>query len=391
MKISVIGSGIVAVLVGFGSSVAIVIAGAQAVGADAGQVASWVSGLCIAMGVSSAYLSYRHKMPMITAWSTPGAALIGATAVGGVPTIGIEAAVGCFLFAAALILLSAAVKPLNDAISKIPTAIAAAMLGGVLIGFSIAVFDAARADPLLVLPLVGLYLVMRLMSATWAVIVVLAAAVAWSFILGRVGEMPDGLALSHFELIVPSFDPAALIGLGLPLFLVSMASQNLPGFAVMKAAGYEPPTRSALGVTGLVSLLTAPFGSHTTTMAAITASLCAGPDTHPDPAKRWPSGVISGAIWLVFAAIGVSIVSGFAALPSAVLVTVAGLALLGPLMASLSTALAPTETRFAAILTVTVTASSLSLFGIGAAFWGLVAGLATLGLETLARRLRKPA
>ena len=388
MRLSLFSNALVAVLVGFGGSVAIVLAGGQAVGATPAQSASWISALCLAMFVTSTTLSVLHRMPIVTAWSTPGAALIAATAIGGVPTYSIEVAVGAFLFAAALILLSAAVKPLATLIAKIPSALASAMLAGVLIGFSIAVFDQAAKDPLLVLPLVAVFLIVRMVSATWAVIAVLGAGIAWAAILGKIAPMTGGIELTSLELITPVFDPAALIGLGLPLFLVSMASQNLPGFAVLRAAGYEPPTRSALAVTGLASLLTAPFGAHTTTLAAITASLCTGPDTHPDPNKRWISGIFYGLGYLILAGVGVSVVAGFAALPTGVIVTVAGLALIGPLMGSMSAALAPDATRFPAVLTLTATASGLTLFGIGSAFWGLVLGLLALGLDSLAKKMR---
>lgn len=386
MRLSLFSNALVAVLVGFGGSVAIVLAGIQAVGASPAQSASWITALCIAMAVTSTSLSILHRMPVVTAWSTPGAALIGATLIGGVPTIGIEAAVGAFMLAAALIVLSAAVKPLADAIAKIPTAIAAAMLAGVLIGFSIAVFDSATADPLLVLPLVGVFLVVRLFSATWAVLAVLGAGVAWAAVLGRIAPLDGELAGATLVWITPEFDPAVLLGLGVPLFLVSMASQNLPGFAVLAAAGYTAPARSALAITGLASLVTAPFGAHTTTLAAITASLCTGPDTHPDPKQRWKAGIFYGMGYAVLALFGVTMVAGFAALPGAVIVTIAGLALIGPLMGALNAALAPEETRFSAVLTLVATASSLSLFGIGSAFWGLLIGLLAFGLEKMVRR-----
>ena len=386
MKSSLVSSALVGILVGFGSSVAIVIAGAQAVGADPAQIASWVSAICLGTGAASIVLSVRHRLPMITAWSTPGAALIAGTAAGGLPTYSMEAAVGAFMLTAVLVLLSATLRPLADLISKIPSAIASAMLAGVLIGFSIAVFDAATVDPLLVLPLVGVFLVVRLFSPTWAVIAVLVAGIAWAVILGKTAPYEATGSLAAFRLVIPAFEPAALLGLGVPLFLVSMASQNLPGFAVLRASGYEPPTRSALGITGLMSLLTAPLGAHTTTMSSITASLCTGPDTHPDPGKRWIAGVFYGAGFLVLAVVGVAVVAGFAALPPGVIVTVAGLALLGPLMNALGAALTPEPTRFAAVLTVTATASGLSIFGVGSAFWGLVLGLAVVGLDALMKR-----
>lgn len=389
MRVSLFSSALVAVLVGFGGSVAIVLSAAQALGASSAQTASWVSAMCLAVAVTSAVLSFIHRIPVVTAWSTTGAALIAATAVAGVPTYGMEAAVGAFMLAAALILLTAALKPLATLIARIPGAIAAAMLAGVLIGFSVAVFDEAAADPVLVLPLLAIFLVGRLISAAWAVITVLVAGIGWAAILGKIAPYAGSVLITEWQFVSPVFEPAALVGLGLPLFLVSMASQNLPGFAVLRTAGYVTPVRSALAATGLASLVTALFGAHTTTMAAITAALCTGPDTHPDPSKRWIVGLFYGGIYLVLAAIGVSVVAGFAALPVGVIVTVAGLALIGPLMGALSAALGPEATRFSAILTITATASGLSLFGIGSAFWGLVLGLLVLGGDRLVRQLKR--
>ena len=387
MRTSLASSALVAILVGFGGSIPIVLAAAQAVGATPAQTASWVTALCLAVAVSSAVLSFTYRMPIVAAWSTSGAALIGATAIGGVPTYGIEAAAGAFVLAAGLTLLSAMLKPLATLIAKIPVPIAAAMLAGVLIGFSIAVFDEVTADPLLVVPLLAVFLIVRVFSTTWAVIAVLVAGIGWAALLGRITPLDSVMAAPELHLVIPGFEVSALLGLGIPLFLVSMASQNLPGFAVLRSAGYEPPTRSALAVTGMASLLSAPFGAHTTTMAAITAALCTGTDTHPDPAKRWISGLFYGAFYLVLAGVGVSVVAGFAALPGGVIVTVAGLALMGPLMGALSAALGPETTRFPAVLTVTATASGLSLFGIGSAFWGLVIGLLAFGVDKMARQM----
>jgi benzoate membrane transport protein len=279
MRVSLIGNALIAVLVGFGGSVAIVLSATHAVGASAEQTASWLTALCLSIAVTSIALSWLHKMPIVTAWSTPGAALIGATAVGGLPTINIESATGAFMLAALLTLLSAAIKPLADAIRKIPTAIAAAMLAGVLIGFSIAVFDAVTQDALLVLPLLLIFLIIRIFSQTWAVLAVLVCSIVWAVVLNRVEPVSLTESVATLVWITSQFDISVLLGLGAPLFLVSMASQNLPGLTVLKAADYEPPARSALAITGLGSLLTAPFAAHTTTLAAITASLCTGSDT----------------------------------------------------------------------------------------------------------------
>lgn len=376
MRPSLIVSAIVAAFVGFAGTLAIVLAAAAAVGADPAQTSSWVAALCLAMATTSAFLSWRHRVPVITAWSTPGAALIAAST-----GVAVDEAVGAFLLAAALILLTAAFRPVGALIARIPTPVAAAMLAGVLLRFVVGVFEAVPTAPALVLPLVALFLVVRLASPAAAVLVVLAVGAAWAAGLGLVGPMPASLGLSQLTLVTPAFEPSVLLGLGLPLYLVTMASQNLPGFAVLRAAGYPVPSRPILAVTGLASLLTAPFCAHTSNLAAITAAICTGPDAHPDPARRWLAGPIYGVCYLVLAAFGASLVGLFAALPPALIATVAGLALTAPLAGALGTALADERTRFAAVLTFAVTASGLTLLGIGSAFWGLAAGLLAVGLE----------
>lgn len=373
-------SALVAILVGFGSSVAVIIAAANAVGATPGQTSSWVAALCLAIAVTTAILSIRHRMPIVTAWSTPGAALI-ATSQG----VTMEQAVGAFVLAAVLVLATAAFRPVNALMARIPTAIAAAMLAGVLFGFVVSLFEHLETSPALVLPLLTVFVVVRLFSAAWAVLAVLFAGVGLSYGLDL--ALPVGaLSLSRFDVIHPVFDPVTLIGLGLPLYIVTMASQNLPGFAVLRAADYRPPSRSILTVTGLVSLLTAPVGAHATNLAAITASLCTGPDVHPDKDKRWLCGPFYALGYGLLAVFGASLVTLFAAFPEALIATVAGVALSSPLMASLSTGLMEERDRFAALTTFAVTASGFSAFGLGAAMWGLFAGLLVFGLERVAVR-----
>ncbi len=382
MRLSIIVSAVVAALVGFGGTLAVIVAAARAVGADAAQTSSWVTALCLAMAGTSLYLSLRHRIPVITAWSTPGAALIAAT--GG--AIGLPAAVGAFLLAGLLIVVTATVRPVNDLLQRLPAAVAAGMLAGVLLRFVTAPFESVAGSPELVLPLLGLFLVARLVSPIGAVLVVLVGGVGLAWALGLMGAVPSGLHLSMLQLVVPTFEPGVLLGLGLPLFLVTMASQNLPGFAVLQAAGYRPPARSILAVTGIASLLTAPFGAHSSNLAAITASICTGPDVHPDPGRRWLTGPVYALCYLVLALFGASLVELFAAMPPALITTVAGVALIGPLGGALAAALAVERQRFAAVLTLVVTASGVSVLGIGAPFWGLLAGLIVLGLDGLAAR-----
>ena len=384
MRLSIITSAVVAALVGFGSTIAIIIAAAQAVGADAAQTSSWVAALCLAMAGTSGYLSIRYRMPVVTAWSTPGAALIAASS-----GMSIHAAIGCFLLAGLLIMLAALIKPFGRLIERIPTSIAAAMLAGVLIRFVMAVFESAQGAPGLVLPLVGLFLVVRLFNPALAVLAVLFVGLGIAFGGGLARPLSSDLSLSSLTFIAPAFEPAALIGLGIPLFLVTMASQNLPGFAVLRASGYMPPTRPILAVTGLASMITALFGAHTSNLAAISAAICTGPDTHPDPGKRWMVGPFYSLSYLIFAAFSAALIGLIAALPPELIKTVAGLALMGAFAGALGSALSEEGKRFPAVLTLAVTASGITLYGIGSAFWGLTAGLMALGLDYLAIRLRK--
>ena len=375
MRASVIISALVAVLVGFGGSVAIILSAARAVEASAVETSSWVSALCFAIAGITAFLSIRHRLPIVAAWSTPGAALIAASV--GVP---MGAAVGAFFLAAVLLLLTAAIRPLSVLTEKIPTAIGSAMLAGVLFEFVVAVWGFLQTEWLLVLPLLVGFTILRLFSASWAVLAVLLIGVALAHVLGMTSPV-GALQISGLAWVAPVFEPAALVGLGIPLYLVTMASQNLPGFAMLRAAGYPVPSRSILGVSGLASLLTASAGAHSTNLAAITASICTGPDAHPDQDKRWLCGPVYALFYLVLGIFGASVVTLFASFPEALIVTIAGVALTGPLVGALSSALAEADDRFAAVMTFVVTASGLTAFGIGSAFWGLTVGLIVYGLQ----------
>lgn len=372
---------LIATVAGFGGTLPVVLAAADAVGATPAQASSWVSGLGIATALSALWLSVRYRMPVITAWSTPGAALIASTS--GVP--GIAAAVGAFVLAAILILLTAAIRPLGRLIEKIPPSIAAAMLAGILLRLVIAMVEHVPSAPLLVLPLIALFLVARILVPTLASLIVLVVGALLAVGLGLVKPMP-ALGLSRPELIVPAWDAATLIGLGVPLYLVTMASQNLPGFAVLRASGYQPPTQAVLAVTGAASLGTAFMGAHTSNLAAISAALCTGPEAHPDPAERWKAGVFYALWWGLIAVFGASLVGLFGALPPALLATVAGTALLGSMAGAMGAALSADQDRFAAAGTLAVTASGVTLMGVGSAFWGLAFGLIVFGVDRYVRR-----
>lgn len=379
---SIVFSALVAAFVGFAASVAVVLAAAQAIGATQAQTVSWVVGLAIGQGIASIFLSWRHRLPIICAWSTPGAALIAAAS-----GFDLATAVGAFLAASALIMLTATFKPLGALIERIPMSIASAMLAGVIFRFVVAVFDQMRLAPVLVLLPLVVFLLARLFNPFLGVIAALLAGLAFSFGTG-LATLPGLPALTELVLVWPRFDATAIIGIGIPLYLVTMAAQNLPGFAVLRAAGYNPPTASCLFVTGLMSFVTAPTGAHMVNMAAISAAICTGADTHPDPKQRWKAGIVYGALYLLIAATAGLLLALIIAMPKALIVAVAGLGLAGSLTGALAQAMAKDSERFAAVIAFSVAASSLSLFGVGSAFWSLVAGLAVLTLDAVAGRLR---
>jgi benzoate membrane transport protein len=375
MRASIPVSAFVAAIVGFGGTLALIIAAAVAVGASREQTASWVTAICLAIAFETAWLSWRTRMPVITAWSTPGAALVAASS-----GFSMNDAVGAFIVTAVLLIATGLFKPLTRLIAKIPASVASGMLAGIVVSFAIGAVKTIPADPVLILPLIAAFFAIRLYNPALSVLAVLIGGGFAAFLTGRVGGMPPP-ELSSLTLIAPEFSATAIIGLALPLYLVTMASQNLSGLAVLRAAGYHPEPGPLISVTGLFSLLSAPFGALTTNLAAISAAICTGPDVHPDPAERWKTGPFYALAYLVFAVFGASLVAIFAVLPESLIVLVAGLALMGPLANALSIALMDESERMAATTAFAVTASGLQLFGIGSAFWGLVGGLIVLALE----------
>ncbi len=382
MRLSMISAALVAALVGYGSTITLVLAAAAAVGATAAQTASWVFAVCLIKAAGSAFLSATSRIPVVLAWSTPGAALIAATT-----GITMPQAVGAFLLAGVLIALTGAIRPLGKLVAAIPDGIAAGMLAGVLLPFVLKLAGAVQAAPMQVLPMIVVFALVRLWNPSFAVL----AALATGVVTGLHPEALDGFrfALPRLTFIAPEFAPGVLIGLSLPLYLVTMASQNLPGFATLRAAGYEPPVRPALAVTGGLSALGGLFGSHTISMAAITAAICLGDDVHPDRSQRWKVGLAYAAVWVGLGIFGPLILALIGALPAATVTALVALALLGPLTGALTGAFSHPQQRFAAAVTLTTTASGMAFFGVGAAFWGLIAGLTIFGLEHAASRIKR--
>ena len=371
-------AGLLAAFVGFASSFAVVLQGLAAVGASPAQAASGLMALCIAMGLGGIFLSLRHRMPISVAWSTPGAALLATT---GAVEGGFAAATGAFLLTGALLTMAGLYKPLGRWVQAIPPAIVNAMLAGILLALCLAPARAVAEAPL-----AGLAIVL-----TWAVIArfsrllaVPAAVLVMVGLIATTTTLPDGWAATAWPAPVwttPTLTVPAIIGIALPLFIVTMASQNIPGMAVLNANGYRPAAGPLFTGTGILSLLGAPFGAHAVNLAAITAALCAGPDAHPDPARRWIAAVVTGACYVVlglFAGLAAAFVS---TAPPVLIQAVAGLALLGSFAAALLAALSDSQDREAAIVTFLVAGSGLAFLGVGAAFWGLLAGLALRAVQ----------
>jgi len=368
-------AGFVAVLVGFASSVAIVLQAASAAGADAAVMASWVGILGFGMGVTCIGFSWYYKTPILTAWSTPGAALL-ATSLQGVT---LPEAVGVFIFSAVLTTALGLSGWFDKLTSRIPLPIAAAMLAGIMLKFGLDIFVSLQTSPVLVLLMIAIFLLAKRFWPRYAVPLVLLVGVLFCVSRQQLDFGSVELSLVQLVWVAPAWSWSALLGVGIPLFVVTMTSQNIPGLAVLRSSGYQTPVSPLLSWTGLITLVTAPFGNFSINLAAITAAICSGPEAHPDPAKRYTAGIAAGVFYLLTGLAGATVVALFAAFPKELIATVAGLALLGTIAANLSLATADTKHRDAAILTLLITASGVSFFGIASAFWGLVAGLLTSG------------
>jgi benzoate membrane transport protein len=373
---SLTSAAVAAVVVGFASTILVVMEGLRMVGATPTQQASAAASICFAMAASSFVLSVRYKQPIMIAWSTPGAALMATGAAG----IAFPDAVGAFVFAGALMLLTAFIKPIATAISKMPSAIAAAMLAGVLLRFVLGVPTATLDMPVFVVPLVLAFFALRLLVPMYTVPVIVVLGVVFAGLSGGFSA-PVHVGITPLELVTPRWNWQVMIGLGVPLYLVTMASQNLPGFAVLKSFNYAPPVSACLAVTGVSSMIAALFGTHAVNMAAITAALAAGPDCHPDPKQRWKMIFPYSALYVVFGLAAGTFVSLLGAMPKPLVIAIAGLALFAPLMNGIAAMVKEQKDIEAAVVTFLVTASGITILGVGAAFWGLLVGLMVWGLK----------
>lgn len=374
LKLSHLVSGAIAVLLGYTSSVAIIFQAIDVLGLSHAQASSWMLALGLGMGLSTLILTLRYRMPILTAWSTPGAALLVLSLQG----VRVEEAIGAFLFCGALLTLTGLTGWFEKVAHLIPEAIGSAMLAGILFRFGLGVFSSMEENLPLVVLMCAVYLAGRRWFARFAIPSVLLAGIMFcaltgAFVTDTVFEF--SFAMPVFTL--PSFSLSALIGIGVPLYIVTMSSQNMPGVVTMKAAGYALPVSSAITVTGLTTLILAPFGGYAFNLAAITAAICAGPEADDNPATRWKAAMVTGVLYCMVGLMGAAVISLFVIAPKALVVTIAGLALLNTISASLSAALAAPAHRDAALVTFMTTVSGISFMSIGAPVWALLFGALT--------------
>ena len=370
-------SALIATVVGFGGTIALLVQAFRTLGASVEQTGSAVTALCLGIAIGGAALSLRLRMPIVLAWSTPGAALLAASP----PGLSWPTAIAVFLVAGLLMLLLGLIPALGRLASRIPGSIASALLAGVLIPFCLAAFRLGAEDWLLVALLVAVFIVARRLVPLYALLIVLAAALGLTLIRGDTGPLPEGAVFGQLLPTMPAGEWRTVVSLALPLFLVTLVSQNLPGLMVLRNAGYEPKPGTLIVGTSVMWLLLAPFGAHAVNLAAITAALCTSDDAHPDRTKRWTVAMVYAGFYLLLAIFAPALVRLFLALPHAVIAALTGLALIPPLVSSLENMLVVKEDRDAAILTFLATASGLALFGLGSAFWGLVVGFAALAAK----------
>ena len=372
LSLSTAVAGFVAVLVGFTSSVAIVFQAALAFGATPAQITSWMWALGLGMGLCSLVPSLILRQPVMVAWSTPGAAVLATAGLAGGFSMG--EAIGAFMISALLITLAGVTGWFERVMNRIPMEIAAALLAGVLARFGLQAFAAAQTALPLVLLMLMVYLVSRRLAARYAVVITLAAAVVFVASLGQMAWSAVQLELALPVFTAPQFSVAAAVSLAIPLFVVTMASQNLPGVAVIRASGYDLPISRLITLTGLATLVLAPFGAFALNFSAITAAMCMGPEAHADRNRRYTAAVACGAIYVAIGLFGAVITGLLTAFPKELVVAIAGLALLGTIGNGLAAALRDESHREAALITFLVTLSGVVIVGVGSAFWGVVAG-----------------
>ncbi|WP_047305900.1 benzoate/H(+) symporter BenE family transporter [Pseudomonas fluorescens] len=371
LSLSAVIAGLIAVIISYAGPLIIVFQAAREAHMPSDQVSSWIWAISIGSGLTGLLLSWRLKVPVITAWSTPGAALL----VSMLPTVSLPQAIGAYIVASLIIAALGLSGAFDKLMSRLPKAIAAAMLAGILFRFGAGLFTSVTLQPALVLAMIAAYLLGKRFSPRYAILAVLLVGCAVAAGLGEFNGGSITLALAEPIFIAPEWNWHAIVNIGLPLALVTLTGQYVPGMAVMRSAGYTTPARSIVSWTAITSALLAPFGSHGINLAAITAAICTGREAHEDPNKRYVAGIACGLFYILMGIFGATLASVFAALPKELIAALAGLALFGAISAGLSGAMADEKQREAALITFLVTASGMSFLGLAAAFWGLIFGL----------------
>lgn len=379
ISLSAFVAGFVAVLVGFTSSVAIVFQAAQGFGATPAQITSWIWALGLGMGLCSLVPSVVLRKPVMVAWSTPGAAVLATAGAAGGFTMG--DAVGAFVVSSVLIVIVGASGLLERVARRIPPEIASALLAGVLTRFGIQAFAALETALPLVLLMVFSYLLGRRLLPRYAVVITLAASVLWVLGAGQMSWNLQSAELAAPVFVAPQWSLSAIASLAIPLFVVTMASQNLPGIAVIRASGYDLPVSRLITLTGLMSLVLAPFGAFALNFSAITAAICMGSEAHEDRGRRYTAAVSCGALYILIGLFGAVVTGLLTSFPKELVVAIAGIALLGTIGNGLASALKSEQHREAALITFLVTLSGVTLMGVGSAFWGVVAGSLALFVQ----------
>ncbi|KLU22148.1 membrane protein [Caballeronia mineralivorans PML1(12)] len=372
-SLSALVAGFVAMMTGYTSSLVIIFQAGRAAHLSDAQISSWIWALSMGMAVCTIGLSLKFRAPIVAAWSTPGAALL----VSSLPNVAYSDAIGAFIVCAVLLSAVGLTGWFDTLMRKIPAGIAAALLAGILFEIGIEIFRAAQFQTALVLAMFFTYLVVKRLAPRYAILMTLVIGIVAAGALGLLDFSQFRVALARPVFTMPHFSLAAAISIGVPLFVVAMASQNVPGIAVLRADGYTTPSAPLIATTGLASLLLAPFGSHGVNLAAITAAICTSPEAHEDRSRRYMAAVWCGIFYLLAGVFGATIAALFASMPKALVVSIAALALFGSIMSGLTNAMSDLRQREAALVTFMVTASGLTLLSIGSAFWGLVAGIVT--------------
>ncbi|MFZ6044665.1 benzoate/H(+) symporter BenE family transporter [Pseudomonas sp. CR3202] len=383
-SLSAVVAGFIATMISYAGPLVIVFQAAESGGMPAELLSSWVWAISIGSGVLGIVLSLRYRVPVIIAWSAPGSALL----VSMLPGISAGEAVGAYVMANTIILLVGLSGAFDRIVGKLPAAISAAMLAGILFSFGTRLFTSLKDQPVMVMAMFITYLLVRRLAPRYAVMAVLLVGCAIAAGSGQLNASALVIGFATPEWVTPSFTWHGLFNIALPLVMVALTGQFVPGVAVLRNAGYPTPASPIISASGLGSLLLAPFGCHGLTLAAITAAICTGREAHEDPAKRYVSGVVGGVFYLLLGIFGATLVSIFTALPKELIAALAGLALFGAIAGALAGSMAVPEDREAALITFLVTASGMSFLGLSAAFWGLIFGIVAHLLLT-ARRAPK--